>query len=270
MKKGVMLLTSIFPSIIRIWIYRLLGNEIEEDVYLAPLSIIIADKIILKQGAFIDYTVMIFNIKTFQMGRGSSVRFGSMIYGHGGGSFKIGEFSTLGLFTLVNCTGNFEAGDYFGTGPRCMIYTHGNFLPTSVGYPNQIADVKIGNFVWLHMNVVIAPGVTIGTNVFVYSMNFIHKNITNNISIGPPPDCKQFATNLLIKKSNNWQLWDGWEKYARDMIPQKYRLDSSHIEKDYIQFDLKNHTYEILNNHPIIKYVLRYLNLCKAEYFTKK
>jgi len=75
-------------------------------------------------------------------------------------------------------------GDYFGTGPRDIIYSHGNFFPTREGYKNQIKDVNIGNYVWLHTNVTVLPGVTIGDNVMVLSQSLVVRDLPPNTVVG--------------------------------------------------------------------------------------
>ena len=218
-----MLLSTCLPSAMRIRIYKMLGATIDKNVRFTPFSIVIADDISIGRDSYIDACTLIFNVKKLHMGRKSSIRFGSMVYGHGGGSFAMGDFSTLGLFTLVNCTGHFSAGNYFGTGPRCIIYTHGNFFPTLHGYTNQIRDVTIGNYVWLHMNVVVLPGVTIGDHVMVFSMGVVNKDLPSGTSMSPAyKEQVRIDTALLRKEVTDtyqadWyeRVWDGLDDYIR-------------------------------------------------------
>ncbi len=222
-KKILMLLSTPLPSGLRVPLYRMLGAKIGKNVHLKPFGLVIADEIEIGRDSYIDPLTMVFNIKKLCLGRAASIRFGSMVYGHGGGSFAMGDFSTLGLFTMVNCTGNFSAGKYFGTGPRCMIYTHGNHLPTLMGYKNQIRDVKAGDFVWLHMNVIVLPGVTMGDHVMVYSHGVVSKDLPDDTTLVPPyKEQIQFKTSrartpVTPEFEQEWyhHVWDKLEEYVK-------------------------------------------------------
>jgi acetyltransferase-like isoleucine patch superfamily enzyme len=314
-KKIIMLLTTPLPSFMRVAIYRALGAKIGKNVKLNPLAILIADDILIDRDSFIDPLTLTFNLKKMHIGKASSIRFGSMVYGHGGGSFSMGDFSTLGLFTMVNCTGNFSAGKYFGTGPRCLIYTHGNFFPTLDGYTNQIKDVTTGDYVWLHMNVIVLPGVTIGNHVMVYSQGVVSKDIPTDTTLVPPYK-EQIRVRTMRKKvtsefeiewcENVWNelndyitkfhdfgsvnkknsttevvignkrifLYDGG-KVSADQIQQKETLvyflkgEQSVYDnfRDHNWIDFKNNLYHFPKSHPLLKEIIFYLNLHKAQYF---
>lgn len=243
-KKMIMLLSTFFPSSLRVVIYRMLGAKIEKNVKLAPFVVLVADDIMIGRDSRIEPMTLIFNVKKFYMGKRSSVRFGSMVYGHGAGSFSMGDFSTLGLFTMVNCTGNFSAGNYFGTGPRCIIYTHGNFFPTLHGYMNQIKDVQMGNYVWLHMNVIVLPGVTIGDHVMVYSQAVVNKNLPTDTTLAPLYNeqmrisTKKLRKNVTNEYELNWyhNVWNELNEYIQNL----YEDGSVKTSKDYFEVTIKN------------------------------
>ena len=166
-------------------------------VRIYPLAVLIADDIKMDADASVEPLTLVYNLKRFCLGRQSSLRFGAMVFGHGSGSFQAGDFCMIGLFSLINCSANVTMGDYCGTAARCTIYSHGNYLPTYLGYLNQYADVNLGNYVWLHINVVVLPGVTIGDHVMVYSHSLVAQDIQSGTTIRPAVQARQVPTERL-------------------------------------------------------------------------
>ncbi len=223
LRKLIMLLSTPLPSAVRVWIYRRLGARIGPQGKIKPFAILIADEIEMGSDSYVDPLTLTYNLKCFSLGRRCSVRFGSMVYGHGAGSFRAGDFCTLGLFTMVNCSADVTFGDYCGTGPRCIIYTHGNYLPTLEGYGNQYRDVRLGDYVWLHLDVAVLPGVTIGDHVMVYSRTLVTGDIASGMSLRPDARARQQVPTdrLRFPSTPNYRdhwyrtVWEQLDDYAR-------------------------------------------------------
>lgn len=72
---------------------------------------------------------------------------------------------------------------YFGNqvliGPDCKLIT--SWHPENNLHEVRAKEIIIGNNVWLTMNVIILPGVTIGDNVIIGAGSIVTKSIPNNV-----------------------------------------------------------------------------------------
>jgi acetyltransferase-like isoleucine patch superfamily enzyme len=102
---------------------------------------------------------------------------GSSVQAYGPGRLTIGRHCVIGAGTSINVWEDVAMGDISALGARCMIVTHGTFLPYTEGYWVKFAGVTIGSRVWIASGVFIQPGVKVGNEVFVNAMSVLKKDV---------------------------------------------------------------------------------------------
>lgn len=122
-------------------------------------------------------------IRSFSMIRCREVRIGAYsvvgnsVQVYGPAAFSMGRHCIIGSQTLINVWEDVRIGDVSALGSRCMIVTHGTWLPYTEGYWVKFAGVTIGDRAWIASGVFIQPGVRVGNEVFVNSMSVLKKDV---------------------------------------------------------------------------------------------
>jgi len=96
----------------------------------------------------------------------------------------IGSNSHLGVRVYCNCSDcNLYIGNDVAIGPYTQIYTYSNSYEIGKIYHNcyKIADIYIGNNVFIGAGVIILPGVKIGDNSVIGAGSIVNKNIPANV-----------------------------------------------------------------------------------------
>jgi carbonic anhydrase/acetyltransferase-like protein (isoleucine patch superfamily) len=105
------------------------------------------------------------------------------------GLVKIGMGCFIGSRCVLNTSDSIIVGDDVGIGSEVMIWTHGAYLDTTMGFPAKFAPVRIGSHVWLPSRSICLPGVTIGDNVVIGINSLVNKDV--------PSGC--FAAGIPIR-----------------------------------------------------------------------
>lgn len=87
--------------------------------------------------------------------------------------------------------GKVKFGDNVFIGPNCGFYTAGhplNYKERNLGL-EYVKPIIVGDNVWFGGNVVVVPGVTIGSNVVIGAGSVVTKDIPNNVVAAGNP-CK--------------------------------------------------------------------------------
>lgn len=118
-----------------------------------------------------------------------------------GYNIEIGDkfYSNHGLTILDG--GKVKFGDNVFIGPNCSFYTAGH--PLNYEMRNKgleyVKPIVVGDNVWFGGNVVVVPGVTIGSNVVIGAGSVVTKDIPSNVvAVGNP--CCVIKT---LKKENS-------------------------------------------------------------------
>jgi len=160
------ILAFFLPSFWTRSLYRLVGHRVGKNTKLPFLSFICAEQIEL--GNDIDIRPFVFiSVTKLNLGSNTIVSFGSQIKGDKG--FYTGDNCFIGPHTIIHCDEDVRFGFYSGVGPRCTIYTHGSFLPVTLGYPAVFASVVLEDFVWTAMGVLFQPGAHVESNCIINS-----------------------------------------------------------------------------------------------------
>jgi len=174
-----LLLSTFLPSFLRVLLLRMLGHKIGRNVHISILTILHAPKIEIGD----DVRIGPFNIvkcgDEVKIGFSSGISFLVIIYGRG--SFHLGARSYVSVKTFIDTTGGVQIGDYSGTGPGTMIFSHAIFLPPTKGFPRVIKKTTIGNYVWLGGLNFVTAGSVIGDHVMSLPGSVISKQVGSEI-----------------------------------------------------------------------------------------
>jgi len=102
---------------------------------------------------------------------------GNGVHIYGPACFRMGRHSIVGSESQINVWEDVRIGDLSALGSRCILVTHGVWLPYTEGYWVKFAGVAIGDRVWIASGVFIQPGIRIGNEVFVNAMSVVKKDL---------------------------------------------------------------------------------------------
>lgn len=145
-------------------LFRLVGHKVGRNAKLPLLSFVCANRVEL--GNDVDIRPFVFiSVSDLTIGSNTIVSFGCQIKGEKG--FYVGDNGIIGAHVIVHCDEDVRMGFYSGVGPRSTIYTHGSFLPVTLGYPALFAEVVMGDYVWTGMGVLFLPGSHVESNCII-------------------------------------------------------------------------------------------------------
>jgi acetyltransferase-like isoleucine patch superfamily enzyme len=191
------LLYGLWPSFIKIFLYRLKGYRIGKGVSLGFGSVISAE-----QAEVGDYTSIGFLtiIRGKEIRLGAYVHIGSMTFldtphidiGEGtrineqvfvGGlqyadsRFVVGRNCQIMQMSFINPAPSVVIGDDSGIGGHCLIFGHSSFQNAFDGYDVDFAPIEIGRSVGLAWRVFVLPGVKIGDGTKVGAGSVVSGNL---------------------------------------------------------------------------------------------
>jgi acetyltransferase-like isoleucine patch superfamily enzyme len=235
----VLAISTIFPSSIRILLMNLLGYKINRKAKLKLFSVILSRDIKIEAYAKIDSFVMIVGVDRLVMQEYSAIQ--RFTYISGNNLFKLHKRAMVGSRCVLNAgAGDIEIGEYSALAPRSSIYTHGTFLPATLGYPRTNNGVKIGDYCWIMQNTSIGPGVTIESNSILLPGSSIVKNIPSNLVVyDTPVERKKFPIYFFKKKLDDMELVELIKEITVNYL---YSLKSS---TDKLEFTIQNDTVSI-------------------------
>jgi carbonic anhydrase/acetyltransferase-like protein (isoleucine patch superfamily) len=152
------------PSPLTRPLYRLVGHTVGRNTRLPFFAFVCAEQ--MELGNDVDIRPFVFIlVKRLTLGSNTIVSFGTQIKGQAG--FQAGDNCFVGAHVIIHCDEDVRFGFYSGVGPRSLIYTHGSFLPVTLGYPAVFASVVLEDFVWTAMGVLFLPGSHVESNCIV-------------------------------------------------------------------------------------------------------
>ena len=192
---------GLFPSFLKIWIYRLRGYRIGKGVSIGFGSVVCADQVEIGDDTRIGFLTI---IRGKQVKLGSHVQIGSTTfidtpYLEIGDGTKINEQVFVGglqfadsklvmgrncqimQMTFINPARSITIGDDTGIGGHCLIFGHSSWLSQFEGYPVDFQPIEIGNSVSVAWRVFVLPGAKIGDGAVV--------GVNSVVSHTVPPRC---------------------------------------------------------------------------------
>lgn len=196
-----MVLFGLFPSFIKVWLYRLRGYRIGKRVRIGFGSVICADRVAVGNDTRIGFLTI---IRGKEIVLGSRVQIGSTSFldtpyieiGDGtrineqvfiGGlqfpdsRIVIGRNCQIMQMSFINPARTITIGDDTGIGGHSLIFGHTSWLSQFEGYPVDFQDVEIGRSVSLAWRVFVLPGTTIGDGAVVGANSLVSGKV--------PPRC---------------------------------------------------------------------------------
>jgi acetyltransferase-like isoleucine patch superfamily enzyme len=164
LKKVVSVLGFCLPSWLTRPLFRLVGHRVGRNAALPMFTYIHAGQIEL--GDDVDIRPFVFvSVGELKIGSNTIISFGTQVKGEK--AFHTGDNCFVGPHTIIHCDENVRFGFYSGVGPRCTIYTHGSFLPVTLGYPAVFSEVTLEDYVWTAMGVLFLPGAHVESNCII-------------------------------------------------------------------------------------------------------
>jgi acetyltransferase-like isoleucine patch superfamily enzyme len=194
-------LFGLFPSFLKIWIYRLRGYRIGKRVSIGFGSVVCADQVEIGDETTIGFLTI---IRGKQIKLGAYVRIGSTTfldtpYLEIGDGTKINEQVFVGglqfadsklvmgrncqimQMSFINPARSITIGDDTGIGGHCLIFGHTSWLSQFEGYPVDFQPIEIGNSVSVAWRVFVLPGTKIGDGAVVGANSLVSHTV--------PPRC---------------------------------------------------------------------------------
>lgn len=200
-------LLGLFPSFIKVVIYKLMGYRIGKNVSIGFGSVLIGKNVEINDNSKIGFFTLIrckkikidryvkigsfvyIDTEDLEIGEDSEIR--EYVYVAGlktpESKLKLGKRCGIFQYSFLNPTKPIILGNDCGIGGSCKLFTHGSYLSRLEGYPVAFAPITLGDNVWIPWDVFILPGVTIGNDVVVGAGSIINRNIPSNcIAAGNP------------------------------------------------------------------------------------
>lgn len=201
------LLYGLWPSFIKVLLYRLKGYRIGKGVSIGFGSVLCGDKVEVGDYTSVGFLTI---IRGKEIRIGAHVQIGSMTfldtpYMQIGEDTKINEQVFVGglqnpdsrivvgrncqimQFTFINPAQSIVIGDDSGIGGHCLIFGHSSFHSQFEGYPVEVAPIEIGNRVGLAWRVFVLPGAKIGDGAMVGANSVVAGTIPpNSMAVGYP------------------------------------------------------------------------------------
>jgi acetyltransferase-like isoleucine patch superfamily enzyme len=144
-------------------LFKKIINIAMDMIYLNPISIFYFDfklKFISPRINKVEGKVAVNKIKN----KGKDLRIHGNVFMGGLENLKIGDYVRIGSGAFFYCQGGLTIGNNVQFSRNVLIYTSNhNINSSAIPYDRSYTSkpVKIGNSVWIGMNVVITPGTTI-------------------------------------------------------------------------------------------------------------
>lgn len=190
-------LFGLWPSWIKVWLYRLKGYRVGKGVSIAMGAVVLGDRVTIGDHTSIGFLTV---IRGEEIRLGSYLQIGAMTFldtpyieiGEGsrineqvfvGGlqfpdsRFVMGRNSQIMQMSFLNPSPSITIGDDTGIGGHALIFGHGSWLNQLDGYTVEFQPIEIGSSVSLSWRVFVLPGTTIGNGSVVGANSLVQGTI---------------------------------------------------------------------------------------------
>lgn len=131
-------------------------------------------------------------------GKGSNIYDSSYVIG----DVKVGENCWIGMFTILDGSGELIIGNNCTISAGVHVYTHDNLKATLSGnsMPIEKEKVEIGNNCYIAPHSIISKGITLGDFTVVAAHSFVNKSFPNNAIVAGVP--AKHIGNVIISNGN--------------------------------------------------------------------
>lgn len=198
---GEILLYGLWPSFLKVWIYRLRGYRIGRGVSIGFGSVISGESVEIGDRTRIAFLTIIrgrririgpfvqigsttfLDTPNIEIGEGSRINEQVFVGGlqYPDSRFVMGRNSQIMQMTFINPARSVVIGDDSGVGGDSLIFGHTSWLSRFEGYPVEFEPVEIGHSVSLSWRVFVLPGSRIGDGAVVGANSLVRGTI--------PPRC---------------------------------------------------------------------------------
>jgi acetyltransferase-like isoleucine patch superfamily enzyme len=235
-------LSTFLPSFLRVFLLRILGHKIGRKVHISILTVLHAPKIEMGDNVRIGPLNIIKCGDKVKIGFSSQISFLVIIYGRG--SFHLGARSYVSVKTFIDTAGGVEIGDYSGTGPGTMIFSHASFLPPTKGFPRVIKKTTIGNYVWLGGMNFVNAGSVIGDHVMSLPGSVISKQVDSEIFfIGKD---QQLTLSKVCKRMSEIET----RSLVKEILQDFAQMEKMGFEEDGEFLYIGRHRFQIISAPP--------------------
>lgn len=199
MRTLIFVLLFVCPPAIKPWLLRTFcGAQVARGARIGWLASVSARRIALAERSEIRPLTLIRCDGELSLGAYAIISSFNLVYGSAG--LRLGEHSYIGPQCLINCDEDVSLGRYSALGARCMVFTHGSFLPYTEGYWVRFGPVHMGDYVWCAAGVFVHPGTSVGDNVFVNSRGVISGAVPSGAVMEGNP-ARQSTTVERLRRS---------------------------------------------------------------------
>jgi acetyltransferase-like isoleucine patch superfamily enzyme len=246
------------PSVIKVPLYKLAGAKIGKNVSIGFGSFILASSFSnISIGNYSQIRHFTFIICS-NVSIGSYTEIAMFAWIWGAGRLDVGDKCYIGPRCIINLRrNNFKMGEYAGLGPGSIVYTHGQWLPYTQGWPRTYGDVVLEDYAWVPAKVFLSPGVKVGTKSIVGSGAVVTHDIPpNSFAAGVPAKVIQ-SIDKVMKQVDQDELFKRAGEIAED-LPDFFGFSvlSKHLDEglETIQFErhrfLRRDTWYLMVSKP--------------------
>ncbi len=235
-------------SALKIFFLRISGAWIGKHVRLRRGSYIFAQEISLSDGVVLEPHV---HIVCHHLKMGTECKIDSETVVYGEGSLEMADGAYIGPRAWINPAATIRIGKGTGVGAGSMIFTHGVWLPYLAGFPWKVADVLVGDGVWVPANVTILPGVVIGDGAIVGAGAVVTKDVPAGAFVaGVPAKPASSVAELMApttpehRDSRAREMLEGFATFAakanwplqRERAPLLYRFSTRRTPATWVSY----------------------------------
>lgn len=165
------------------------GAQISKDIIM-PCGASIGENVVLGSGVYLGQGVRVGHcarLYNISIGDNSSLDYGVLCTGFGGGKIRIGRESYIGIRNILDWSDHISIGDYVHiAGPSTALWTHTSARMSFYGLPllrkddknyRPTAPITVENNVYIGGNCTIYPGVTIHHHAVVAPNSAVTKDV---------------------------------------------------------------------------------------------